>query len=149
MNLNKGDSYILNNLSSHKAISVVLMISGALGIIFGGYLIIFKGEKGLNVALTGASLVVLGSSFLSFCYLKLLEQFKKGIDNPMHQATGACPKCSYEFTIKEKITNDASSISPKDSNKKRSHFSFLLELPFLIAVLGCLTGFLLWLFLGR
>jgi hypothetical protein len=149
MKLNKGDTYILNNLLSHKVISIVMMICGAFGIIYGSYLIIFKEERGINVALAGASLVVLGSNFLSFCYINILEQFKKAIDNSKYQAKTVCPKCSFEFTIEEKIVNKTKSVSLKNSKESKSRFSFIMELPFLIALLGFLTSFFLWLLFRR
>ncbi len=149
MKLKKGDFYILNNLLSHKVISIVLMIVSAFGTIYGSYLIIFHDLGGLNVALTGASLVILASNFLSFCYIQILELFKKAIDNSKRQDKTVCPKCSCEFIIEEKIVNETKSSTFKNSKESKSYFSFVLEPPFLIFLLGCLTIFVLWLLFRR
>ena len=81
MEFNKNDIYLLKNLSFNKATSIAFMIGSATLLMFGVYLIIFKGARGLNIALTIAALVVFMSSYLNFYYIKFIEKCIKALEN--------------------------------------------------------------------
>jgi len=77
MNFNKNDRHILNYLWFYKGLSIAVMVISSLLILFGLYLIIFKGHTPADIALTGAALVVLSCGYLMFSYIKLIKKFKQ------------------------------------------------------------------------
>jgi hypothetical protein len=81
MELNKSEIHILKYLPFYRLLSIVLMIFSGLGIPFGLYANFFRpttsGETLLNNALIGASIVVLGISYLMFSQLRIIEKLKE------------------------------------------------------------------------
>ncbi|MFH2011588.1 MAG: hypothetical protein ABIJ37_02605 [Pseudomonadota bacterium] len=126
MNLDKNDMYILKFLPSYKKISIILSLAGGLGTIFGSYLIFVKDQRGLNIALTGASLVVLGSNYLSICIINVLEKFKSNINN------------------------DKDRISVVESGGDENRFSILLKSPLVGFIAGAIISlFVFWVLWSR
>ena len=80
MELNRNELHILKYLPFYKLLSVALMILSGLGIPFGLYANFFRatteGETLLNNALIGASIVVLGISYLMFHFSKIIEKLR-------------------------------------------------------------------------
>lgn len=81
MEFNKNELHILKYLTFYKFLSIGCMILGGLGVPFGLY-ISFSRPKPyagahLNNALIGASIVVLGMGSLMYCFVKIIEKFKK------------------------------------------------------------------------
>ncbi|GEM_PF-713300 len=77
MNFDKNEHYILKNLSSHKKLSIMIMVASTLLFLFGVYVIIFKGQTPKDNALTAAAIVVLSCGYLMFLYIKIIEKFKR------------------------------------------------------------------------
>jgi hypothetical protein len=77
MHLDKNEAYILKHLSLYKNLSIVIMSVSALLFLFGVYLIFFKEHTGRDNALTAAAIVVLSCGYLMFCYIKIIEKFKR------------------------------------------------------------------------
>jgi hypothetical protein len=74
MLLDKNDLYVLRRLASYKSLSIFMMLAGGAGAIFGISMAIFSHRMGLNIALTGASLVILTSNCLCYCYITVLDK---------------------------------------------------------------------------
>jgi uncharacterized membrane protein len=85
MQLNKYELQTLKKLNFYKVISIGCMCFSAFGVFFGLYARFFryhtKSEIFLNNALIGASLVVLGISYLMYHFLKIIEKLNKNIEN--------------------------------------------------------------------
>jgi len=78
MEFNSNDLHILRFLSLYKAISIVCMVFGILGIPFGLYLR-FRSELCAysDNALIGASVAVLGMGYMLHCFVRLVGVFKR------------------------------------------------------------------------
>jgi hypothetical protein len=74
MLLDKNDLYVLRRLASYKSLSIFMMLAGGAGAIFGISMAIVSHRMGLNIALTGASLVILTSNCLCYCYITVLDK---------------------------------------------------------------------------
>jgi DNA-directed RNA polymerase subunit RPC12/RpoP len=143
---NKNGFDILNRLQSYKLIAISAMIVGALGFTFGSYFIIFKGERGSDISLTAASLVILVSNFLSYCYIKALERFRETIQNYGCQDKAVCPKCSHKFLIKEKNAEKINGIACHEVKDVKKRIAFAIKSPFVGFLLSFLIGgLLIWL----
>ena len=78
MQLNKYELQTVKNITFYKVISIIIMCLGVSGIPIGLYISFFRcntrSELYLNNALIGASLVVLGISYLMYHFLKIIEK---------------------------------------------------------------------------
>ena len=58
------------------------MIFGGIGIPYGVYFCFFHArtytERALNNALIGASIALLGMGYVMYCFVKIIEKFKRG-----------------------------------------------------------------------
>lgn len=81
MDFNKNELHIIKFIRFYKMFSVGAMIFGSFGIPFGLY-IFFSRPKPyagtyLNNALIAASFAVLGMGYMMYCFVKIIEKFKK------------------------------------------------------------------------
>ncbi len=81
MEFNKNELHMLNVLSLYKALAIVYMVFGIVGIPFGLYLRSSRWQACayLNNALIGASIAVLGLGYILYCFVKLVGVFKRGM----------------------------------------------------------------------
>jgi len=83
MEFSKNEVKVLQRLRAYKLLSVACMALGGLGIPQGLWAILFGRKppsEGLyEVALMGASLVVLGMGYLMFSFVRIIEKLQKGI----------------------------------------------------------------------
>jgi len=88
MHFDNNEAYILKHLSLYKNLSIVIMSVSTLLFLFGVYLIFFKEHAGRDNALTAAAIVVLTCGYLMFCYIKIIEKFKRAYPlNDKNKAT--------------------------------------------------------------
>ena len=81
MQFDKDDLHILRCLKFYKILSIVCTILGGLAIPQSLWAIFFYIESRsvvrLNLALIGASLVVMAMGYLMYCLIKIIDKFKK------------------------------------------------------------------------
>jgi uncharacterized membrane protein HdeD (DUF308 family) len=79
MKFTKSELHILKYLTVYKLISIGCMVLGIINTVCGLYVFFSRAKSymSLNNALIGASIVVLGMGYLMYCFVKIIEKFKK------------------------------------------------------------------------
>lgn len=81
MEFDKNELHILKYIVFYKFVSIGCTVFGGLGIFYGSWILLFRekpcGEGHLNNALIGASVAVLGMGYLMYCFVKIIEKFRK------------------------------------------------------------------------
>jgi hypothetical protein len=127
------------------------MLAGGAGAIFGISMAIVSHRMGLNIALTGASLVILTSNCLCYCYITVLDKIITSVKTSFGNDKLICTKCGYKCETSGTIIEEVENVSIfrfKDSEKRVTSIMKLPSVRWLLFLVALFAIWFLLLYLG-
>jgi hypothetical protein len=81
MNFDKNERHVLKYFSFYRGFPIIVIVASSLLVLFGIYVIVFKGPSPIDNALTAAAVVVLACGYLMLVYTRIIDKFKGNYQN--------------------------------------------------------------------